>query len=83
LERSGRRQRNSSQSPKSISTPPSWCRGAATYTGTPEIRDFWATKSAAFKPENNCIELTATQRMTTGARRIQGRFHQRARRDER
>jgi hypothetical protein len=82
LERSCRRQRNSSQGPKSISTP-SWCRGAATYTGTPEIRDFWATKSAAFKPENKWIELTATQRMTTGARGIQGTFHQRARRDER
>jgi hypothetical protein len=71
LERSGRRQRNSNQSPKSISTPSS-CRVAATYTGTQEIRDFWATKSAAFKPGNNWIELTATQRMTTAVRGIQG-----------
>src|SRR5919197_401334 len=37
--------------------------GGNTYTGTQQIREFWATKSAAFKPENNWVELTATQRM--------------------
>ena len=37
--------------------------GGKTYTGTQEIRDFWATISPAFKPANNWIELTATPRI--------------------
>jgi len=49
--------------------------GGNTYTGTQQIRDFWATKSAAFKPENNWIELTATQRMVTTMHGNQGTFH--------
>ena len=49
--------------------------GGNTYSGTQQIRDFWATKSAAFKPENNWIELTATQRMVTTMHGNQGTFH--------
>ena len=49
--------------------------GGNTYTGIQQIRDYWATKSAAFKPENNWLELTATQRMVTTMHGNQGTFH--------
>jgi len=49
--------------------------GGNTYTGLAQIREFWTTKSAAFKPENNWIEITATQRMATTMRGNHGTFH--------